>query len=101
MELSIECKVRPEASKARALRREGRIPAALYGHKGAESVSLTVDAKDAEVLLRKASVNKTPIQVTIPDYPGQPWSGTTILREIHTHPAWGHLYHLSFFSKAE
>lgn len=97
MELSIECKTRSPKSKANALRREGLIPAVLYGHKGAESVSLTVDAKDAETLVRKASVNNTLIQVDIPD---QSWKGKAIIREVHTHPAKGYLYHLSFFSVA-
>lgn len=97
MELSIECKTRSPQSKARALRREGLIPAVLYGHKGAESVSLTVDSKDAETLLRKASVNNTLVQVNVPD---QSWKGKAIIREVHTHPAKGYLYHLSFFSIA-
>jgi large subunit ribosomal protein L25 len=97
MELSIECKTRPEASKANALRRSGQIPATLYGHKGAESVSLTVDAKDADTMIRKAAVNNTLIRVNVPD---QNWSGKAVLREVQTHPAKGYLYHLSFFSIA-
>lgn len=97
MELSIECKTRSEASKANALRRSGLIPATLYGHKGAESVSLTVDARDADALIRKAAVNNTLIRVSIPD---QPWTGKAVLREVQSHPAKGYLYHLSFFSVA-
>ncbi len=97
MELSIECKTRPASSKPNALRREGLIPASLYGHKGAESMLLTVKAKDAELLLRKASINNTLINVSVPD---QPWTGKTVLREVHTHPAKGYLYHISFFSVA-
>lgn len=97
MELSIECKKRSPESKAKALRREGRIPAVLYGHKGAESVSLSLKAKDAETLVRKASVNNTLVEVNVSDLP---WTGKTIIREVHTHPAKGYLYHLSFFSVA-
>ncbi len=95
MELSIECKPRPEASKANALRRSGLIPATLYGHKGAESVPLTVNAKDAEMLVRRAALNNTLVQVSIAD---QSWKGKAVLREVQAHPAKGHLYHLSFFS---
>ncbi len=95
MELTLECQTRPEGSKPNALRRAGLIPVVLYGHKGAESVSLTVKAKTAELLVRDASLNNTLIQVNVPELP---WKGKALLREVHTHPWKGHLYHLSFFS---
>ncbi|MGB3494617.1 MAG: 50S ribosomal protein L25/general stress protein Ctc [Elainellaceae cyanobacterium] len=97
MELSIDCQTRSPESKAKALRREGLIPAVLYGHKGAESISICVGAKDAETLVRKASVNNTLVEVNVSDLP---WNGKVIIREVHTHPAKGYLYHLSFFSVA-
>lgn len=97
MELSIECKTRSPQSKPKAMRREGVIPAVLYGHNGAESVSLSLDAKAADYLVRNASVNNTLVQVNVSD---MPWKGKAIIREVHTHPAKGHLYHLSFFSVA-
>lgn len=98
MEITVECNKRPEGSKPNALRRSGLIPAALYGHKGAESVALTVNAKDAETLLKKATINNTLVQVKIPDIS---WSGKALVREVQTHP-WKktELYHLSFFSVA-
>ena len=98
MELTVECNKRPEGSKPNALRRSGLIPASLYGHKGAESVALTVDAKDAEILLKKATINNTLVQVKIPDIS---WSGKALVREVQTHP-WKktQLYHVSFFSVA-
>jgi large subunit ribosomal protein L25 len=73
------------------------MPAVLYGHQGSESVSLTLDAKDAETLVRKASLNNTLIQVKIPDLP---WSGKALLREVQTHPWRRSIYHISFFSIA-
>jgi len=97
MDVIVECQKRPEGSKPKALRREGRIPAVLYGHKGAESVELTVDAKEAETLLKKAGVNHTPVKVKVPELN---WSGTTIIREVQTHPWKNKVYHLSFFSLA-
>lgn len=98
MDVTIECQKRPEGSKPRALRRDGLIPAVLYGHNGVESVDLTVKAKSAETLLKDASVNNTLIQVNVPDIS---WSGKAILREVQAHP-WKRkiLYHLSFFSVA-
>src|SRR5689334_2293039 len=97
MELAIECTPRPAGSKANALRRSGLIPVVLYGHNGTDSVSLTVNAKSAETLVRKASLNNTLVQVNIAD---QSWNGKALLREVQTHPWKGTLYHLSFFSIA-
>ena len=97
MEVTVECQKRPEGSKPRSLRRSGLIPAVLYGHKGAESVALTMSAKDAETLLKKATINNTLVQVKIPDIS---WSGKALLREVQTHPWKNALYHLSFFSVA-
>ena len=95
MSISVECQKRSEGTKPKALRRQGLIPAALYGHDGAESVSLTVKAKDAEVLLKNASVNNTLVDVNIPDIS---WNGKAIIREVQAHPWKRTLFHLSFFS---
>jgi large subunit ribosomal protein L25 len=97
MQLSIECQKRPEGSKPNALRREGKIPATLYGHAGAESMSLVLDTKAAQLLLKEASINNTLIKVDVPD---ASWSGKALLREVQTHPWKGFLYHISFFSVA-
>lgn len=97
MEITIECKTRPENAKPNALRRAGQVPAVLYGHQGTESVSLTLEAREAERLLKKALVNNTVITLNVPELP---WSGKTLLREVQSHPWKGGLYHLSFFSFA-
>lgn len=95
MELAVECQKRAEGSKPNALRRSGLIPAVLYGHKGAESVALTVKAKTVETLLKKHVVNNALIDLSIPDLS---WSGKTLLREVQVHPWKGYPYHLSFFA---
>ena len=95
MSITVECQKRPEGSKPRALRRQGLIPAALYGHNGAESVSLTMDSKDAQILLRNAAINNTLVDLKIPDIS---WSGKAIIREVQAHPWKRNLLHLSFFS---
>lgn len=97
MELSIECQKRDTGANPRALRREGQIPAVLYGHDGDTSVSLVVSQREAERLVRYADVNNTLINVSVPE---MPWSGQALLREVQTHPWKGKLYHLSFFSIA-
>ncbi|HEY9889459.1 MAG TPA: 50S ribosomal protein L25/general stress protein Ctc [Candidatus Obscuribacterales bacterium] len=97
MELSIECSQRDMSVNPRALRREGLLPAVLYGHNGSESVSLVVNERDAQKLVRNASVNNSLIKLNIPDLP---WQGQALLREVQNHPWKGSLYHLSFFSIA-
>ncbi len=95
--VQFECQTRPEGSKPRALRREGLIPAALYGHKGAESMSLVAKAKDVELLLKNASVNNTLVEVNVPEVS---WKGRALIREVQTHPWRPDIYHLSLFAVA-
>ncbi|MGB5636949.1 MAG: 50S ribosomal protein L25/general stress protein Ctc, partial [Waterburya sp.] len=95
MNISVECKSRPDGSKPRALRREGLIPAALYGHDGANSISLTIPAKEAQMLLRDAAVNNTLIDLKVPDIS---WTGKALIREVQAHPWKRTLHHLSFFT---
>lgn len=95
VELTVECKKRPEGSKPNSLRRQGQLPAVLYGHNGAESVALVLDTKSAETLVRRAAINNTLVNLSVPDLS---WSGKALLREVQKHPWKGSLYHLSFFS---
>ncbi len=97
MEFTLEGQKRPEGSKPKALRRDGLIPANLYGHKGTESIALTFKAKTVERVLKETSVNNTLIDLNIPEIP---WRGKTLLREVQMHPAKGWPYHLSFFAVA-
>ena len=97
MNITVECKTRPEGSKPRALRREGLLPVALYGHKGAESMSLTMSTKEAEILLKKAAVNNTLVDLKVSDIS---WEGKALIREVQAHPWKKTLYHLSFFNVA-
>jgi large subunit ribosomal protein L25 len=70
----------------------------LYGHKGIESISLVLDAKVVERLLKQVTANKTQIELSIPELE---WTGTTVISEIQIHPAKGTPYHLSFFAGAK
>jgi large subunit ribosomal protein L25 len=69
----------------------------LYGHKGTEAISLVMNAKTAETMLKKASVNNTIIDLNVTDIP---WRGKTLVREVQSHPYKGNLYHISFFAVA-
>ncbi|PZO18247.1 MAG: 50S ribosomal protein L25 [Leptolyngbya foveolarum] len=97
MDLNIECAKRAADEKTKKLRREGTLPAVLYGHDGTESVALKLSNYEAEALLRHATVNKSVITVNVPD---MPWSGKVILREVQKHPWKNKIHHLSFFSIA-
>ncbi len=95
MQIAVECQKRAEGSKPNALRRSGLIPAVLYGHKGSESISLTIPAKAVETLLKQRVVNNVLIDLDIPEIS---WKGKTLLREVQRHPWKGFPYHLSFFA---
>lgn len=56
-----------------------------------------VNQREAERLVRRASVNNTLISVSVPE---MPWTGQALLREVQTHPWKDNIYHLSFFSIA-
>ncbi|MBW4443212.1 MAG: 50S ribosomal protein L25 [Plectolyngbya sp. WJT66-NPBG17] len=96
MPFSIEAQKRPEGSKPNALRRDGKIPATLYGHNGAESIQLVVDSKLAGFLVRDAAVNTSKIDVTIPELS---WNGQVVMREVQKHPWKGFIYHIAFFQQ--
>ncbi|MBD2175740.1 50S ribosomal protein L25 [Pseudanabaena sp. FACHB-1998] len=82
-------------SNNRSLRRNGQIPATVYGHKGADSISITLDEKEATTLLREATINNTMIEVNVTD---GDFKGRTLLREVQNHPYKKEIYHLSFFA---
>jgi large subunit ribosomal protein L25 len=94
LQFSIEAAKRPEGSKANALRRSGRIPATMYGHNGAESVHITVDAKAAEFLIRDAGRGAT-VELKVPE---MTYSTAAKIQEVQVHPWKGHMYHISFFA---
>jgi len=95
MAVTVESQKRPEGSKPKALRRSGFIPANVYGHNGAESISLIITAKTVERLMKQVIPNKTEVELNIPELE---WSAKTVIREIQIHPAKGTPYHLSFFA---
>jgi large subunit ribosomal protein L25 len=95
LQFSIECTKRPEGSKPNALRRDGKIPATIYGHDGANSVQVLVDAKAAMFLVRDATERKSQIEVNVPDLKLKTGA---VLQEVQKHPWKGYLYHISFLA---
>jgi large subunit ribosomal protein L25 len=75
---------------ARALRREGRVPAVVYGH-GREPQSLSVDTRELERLLGQVAAASTVIEL---DLGGR--TSRTLIREIQRHPFKRAILHVDF-----
>jgi len=92
----LEANPRAETGKgaARSIRREGRIPAILYGH-GRESLPLTVDAVDLAKLVSSISVDNTLVDLEV-----EGESTKVLIREIQRHPFRNETLHVDFFEIA-
>ncbi len=97
MEFTVQAISRTESSKPNTLRRNGMIPAVMYGHDGTNAVSISITAKDAEQLVQSASVNNSIINVQVPDLS---LDCKALLRDIQTNALGSKLNHLSFFAIA-
>lgn len=85
---------RSESGKnaTRELRRQGRVPAVIYGH-GEETRSLSVDALELEKLLASISVENTLIDVKIDGGA----TARTLIREVQWHPFKPVVLHVDFY----
>ena len=77
---------------ARQMRMGGRVPAVLYG-KDMESVSLSVDAREALQLFHSISVENTLVGLAVE---GEKELIQTLVREIQTHAYRDDLIHIDF-----
>lgn len=77
---------------ARKLRQAGRVPAVLYG-RDLESMHLSVDAHDAELLFHSISVDNTIVTLEVE---GEKESFDTLVREIQMHPWKTDMLHVDF-----
>jgi large subunit ribosomal protein L25 len=75
---------------ARALRREGRVPAVIYGH-GREPQALSVATRELEKLLSQIAAGSTVIEL---DLDGR--GARTLIREIQRHPVKRSILHVDF-----
>ena len=91
---NLEALPRDETGKgaARQLRRDGRVPAVVYG-KDMETVMVSVDALAAQHLFESISVDNTIIHLAV-DGDADPHQ--TLVREIQTHPYKNDLIHIDF-----
>ena len=77
---------------ARQLRRQGSVPAVMYGH-GDETRPLQVALNELERLLSSISVENTLIDVQIDGGEGT----SALIREVQYHPARPQILHIDFF----
>jgi large subunit ribosomal protein L25 len=88
--LSVTARANSGKGVARSLRRDGRVPAVIYGH-GREPKSLSINTRDLEKLLEHISAENTVIDL---DLDGT--SSRTLIREIQRHPFKRQILHVDF-----
>jgi len=82
---------------ARELRREGMIPAILYGPK-AEPLMLSVTTKELENILVTSNIGQVLLNLLIQN--GKQKSRTAMIKELQTQPVSGNLLHVDFYEVA-
>ena len=75
---------------ARSLRRDGKLPAVIYGH-AREPLSLAVPEREFERLLEKFAAENTVIELSIDGAMSR-----TLIREIQRHPVKRNVLHVDF-----
>ncbi len=95
-QLELKAKVRKTIGNgpARALRREGKIPAVLYGPK-TESILLSVKVRDIEQLLKAGNVGQVLLNLIIQN--GQETTRPAMIKELQAHPVSGRFLHIDFY----
>lgn len=79
---------------ARVLRREGRIPAVLYGP-GTEPVLLSVNIGDFQEVLKKGNISQVLLNLVIQN--GKTFSKSAVVKELQTHPVSQDFLHIDFY----
>lgn len=92
LELKAEKRSTVGKGPARSLRRDGKIPAVLYGS-DIEPVSLSIQAKEIEVLLKNAKFNQQLINIDM----GSGVMKPTMIKEIQLRPVKGDFLHIDFY----
>jgi large subunit ribosomal protein L25 len=78
--------------KVRFLRREGLLPASLYGP-GVESTALELPAREAEAVLRRATST-----TLLPLYVDEDTPRRVLVRQVQRHPVSDQALHVDFFA---
>lgn len=79
---------------ARRLRREGLIPAVLYGP-GVETKQLSVNVRDFEHVVQKGNIRRTIFSLSIQN--GSSETQLAVIKELQTNPVTGQFLHVDFY----
>ena len=81
-------------SPARSLRREGRIPAVLYGPK-TEPILLSIDSKEFEQITKESTIGSVLLNLQIQN--GDTQNRPAMVKELQTHPVTQRFLHVDFY----
>jgi large subunit ribosomal protein L25 len=95
-QIDLKAQVRKKTGKgpARTLRREGRMPAVLYGQK-TESIMLSIDIREFEKVVKKANVGSLLLNLQIQN--GKTSTRPAMIKELQTNPVTGAFLHVDFY----
>lgn len=79
---------------ARVLRRNGRIPAVLYGP-DTDATLLSVNIHEFELVLKNHNINQMVLNLVIEN--GDAPSKSVMIKELQAHPVTNHLIHADFY----
>jgi len=93
----IELKAAPRTTKgnspARAMRREGNVPAVLYGPKSNPKI-ISVNAHEFETILKKGGLGRAIVNLSIE---GESKAKPVMITELQSHPVSNRLLHVDFY----
>ena len=92
IELKAETRTNKGNGPARALRREGRLPAVLYGP-NTEPCLLSISVYDLEMVLKKGSIGRAILDLVIDGQPAK----ATMVKELQLHPVSREFLHLDLY----
>jgi large subunit ribosomal protein L25 len=95
-QIELKTKIRKTVGNgpARALRREGKVPAVLYGPK-IEPILLAVDIKDIEQILKQGTIGQALLNLVIQN--GEKVTKAAMIKELQRHPVSGEYLHIDFY----
>jgi large subunit ribosomal protein L25 len=97
IELKATIRAKTGKGPARVLRREGKIPAVVYG-RGTESVLLNIDARELEQISKKHNLSQALLNLVIKD--GKSVTKRVMIKELQTHPVSLNIEHIDFYEIA-
>ena len=95
-QIDLKAQIRKATGKgpARVLRREGRIPAVLYGPK-TDSMMLSIDFKEFEQIVKKTNIGSVLLNLQIQN--GKTLTRPAMIKELQTDPVTGTFVHVDFY----